>query len=426
MIKAISDLCVAGRSICYGIVQPGLHTEGGRPILRVANLRGDRIDTTDVMCVDPEIEQKYKRSRIQENDVLVSLVGSLGQVAIAGKDVVGWNVARAVGVIPATDRHHAEWIRYSLQSREAQQFIADHANTTVQATFNLRDLSRLPIPYLDEDLRKGILSVLTSLDDKIELNRRMSATLEEMARALYRSWFVDFDPVHARALGQSPAHMDAATAALFPDSFGPDGLPKGWKAGTISDLADLNPEKWSKRTHPGAVRYLDLANVKWGAIDSVSDYLWDNAPSRARMALKPGDTIVGTVRPGNGSYALIHEDGLTGSTGFAVLRPVAAANAALLYCAATSPENIERLTNLADGAAYPAVRPEVVGKTQVALPSGVIGVAYTELATPWLNRCGQLAEEANTLAALRDTLLPRLMSGELRIRDAEKQVEEVL
>lgn len=84
--------------------------------------------------------------------------------------------------------------------------------------------------------QQAIASALGALADKIELNRRMCATLEAMARALFRSWFVDFDPVRAKAEGQAPAHMDAATAALFPDRFGDDGLPVGWRRGAISDL----------------------------------------------------------------------------------------------------------------------------------------------------------------------------------------------
>ena len=92
----------------------------------------------------------------------------------------------------------------------------------------------LPIPPIEKQRR--IASLLGALDDKIELNRRMNATLEEMAPALFRSWFVDFDPVHARAAGQPPAHMQPETAALFPDSFGDDGLPEGWRMGSVADL----------------------------------------------------------------------------------------------------------------------------------------------------------------------------------------------
>lgn len=318
------------------------------------------------------------------------------------------------------------YLRYLIGSREFTEHVHTVSTGTAVPHISGRDILAFEFELPEVEVQKEIARTLGALDDKIELNRRMSATLEEMARALYRSWFVDFDPVHARALGQPPAHMDPATATLFPDSFAPDGLPKGWEAGTLVNVAQLNPEKWSKRSHPDSIRYLDLANVKWGGIESVSEYGWDEAPSRARMVLQKGDTIVGTVRPGNGSYAMIHSPGLTGSTGFAVLRANDENNSAFLYCAATSPENIERLTNLADGAAYPAVRSDIVGATSIIVPPDTVFRAYSASASVWLARCGTLANEVQTLAALRDTLLPRLMSGDLRIRKAEKQVEEVV
>jgi type I restriction enzyme S subunit len=135
------------------------------------------------------------------------------------------------------------------------------------------------------------------------------------------------------------------------------------------------------------------------------------------------DTIVGTVRPANGSYAFISRDGLTGSTGFAVLRPRKREYAEFVYLAVTEPENIERLGHLADGGAYPAVRPEGVVATKTVRPGREILKVFTQKVAPMLSRVASNAEEMTTLATLRDTLLPKLISGELRVKDAEKFVE---
>src|SRR6202034_3209241 len=116
------------------------------------------------------------------------------------------------------------------------------------------------------------------------------------------------------------------------------------------------------------IKYVDLSNTKWGRIHEVMEYTREEAPSRAQRILRPGDTIVGTVRPGNGSYALVGINGLTGSTGFAVLRPKSAECREVVYLAATSRENIDRLSHLADGGAYPAVRPETVAGTELLIP----------------------------------------------------------
>ena len=139
--------------------------------------------------------------------------------------------------------------------------------------------------------------------------------------------------------------------------------------------------------------------------------------------LRPGDTIVGTVRPGNGSYAFISEGGLTGSTGFAVLRPSTPQYAQFVYLAATAAENIDALAHLADGGAYPAVRPEVAAATPVVRPDYEVLGRFSLASGPLLAKMAQNERESRTLAALRDALLPRLISGELRVKDAETLME---
>ena len=253
----------------------------------------------------------------------------------------------------------------------------------------------------------------------------MNKTLEEMARALFKSWFVDFDPVHAKMEGrwrrnESLPGLPADLYDLFPDRLVDSELgeiPDGWGVKTLGELAQLNPESWTKRNFPLEVNYVDLANTKWGVIESTHPFLWEDAPSRAKRILRYGDTIVGTVRPGNGSYALIGTNGLTGSTGFAVLRPLRPHLRELVYLTASALDNIERLAHRADGAAYPAVRPEVVSETEVAIPTvdNELLVWFSKTTGPILDEMESNAAESRSLAAQRDALLPRLVSGEVRV-----------
>jgi len=285
------------------------------------------------------------------------------------------------------------------------------------------DALAIPVEIpVDLSEQRAIGHILGTLDDKIEVNRRMSETLEAMARALFKSWFVDFDPVRAKAEGRDPG-LPQPLADLFPDSFEDSELgkiPRGWEVGTLVDLTILNPEVWTKETRPAEINYVDLSNTKRGRIEAVSTYQAADAPSRAQRVLRRADTIIGTVRPGNGSYALIFEDGLTGSTGFAVLRPRTARYAEFVYLAATAADNIDTLAHLADGAAYPAVRPEVVAATPIVRPSNEVFGWFSRVAGALLAKRAQNERESSTLAALRDALLPKLISGELRAKDAEK------
>ncbi|HPW56709.1 MAG TPA: hypothetical protein PLP31_13335 [Thermoanaerobaculaceae bacterium] len=287
------------------------------------------------------------------------------------------------------------------------------------------DFLSYPVPTPTTERRKAV-ALLDGIEDKIELNRRMSGTLEAMARALFKSWFVDFDPVRAKAegrwrRGQSlpglPAHLyDLFPARLVVSELG--DIPEGWEVGTLADLSTLNPEVWSKQTRPSQIKYVDLSSTKWSRIESVVVHAAADAPSRAQRVLRPGDTIIGTVRPGNGSYALISEEGLTGSTGFAVLRPSVPHHAQFVYLAATANENVDALAHLADGGAYPAVRPEVVAATPVVIADSEVLGQFARASDPLLAKVASNEIESRTLTALRDALLPRLISGELRMNNA--------
>jgi type I restriction enzyme S subunit len=167
---------------------------------------------------------------------------------------------------------------------------------------------------------------------------------------------------------------------------------------------------------------VDLSNTKWGQIEQTQIFTWLEAPSRAQRILRPGDTIVGTVRPGNGSYALVSSDGLTGSTGFAVLRPRQSEYREIVYLAATSRETIEVLAHLSDGAAYPAVRPDVVAARELVIADGRCLAAFSATVAPIIDLIEANKVENSTIAQLRDLLLPKLMSGEIRLHEAEKLV----
>jgi type I restriction enzyme S subunit len=321
------------------------------------------------------------------------------------------------------ERLKSGFLRYWSRAPEfTHQLAAMKTSTDMAPYLSLVDQKRLRISLPPVEQQRAIAYILGTLDDKIELNRRTSGTLEAIARALFRSWFVDFDPVRAKAIGRDPG-LPQPLADFFPDGLVDAEfreIPEGWAVAALVDVAALNPEAWTKQTRPAEINYVDLSNTKWGRIDAVVRYQASDAPSRAQRVLRVGDTIVGTVRPGNGSYALISDDGLTGSTGFAVLRPKTAEYTEFVYLAATSADNINALAHLADGAAYPAVRPEVVGATPMVRPTDDVIRRFSSLAKPLLAKLAHNERESRTLAAVRDTLLPLLVSGRLRVRDAER------
>ncbi|WP_158212796.1 restriction endonuclease subunit S [Paracoccus yeei] len=393
---------------------------GNIPFVSPSDMQGQRIIEDVARYLSDTGAAKVRNSIIPARAVMVSCIGSdMGKAAIAARRCV---TNQQINSVIASSDHDPLFIYYNLSARKDE--IRGSASGSAQPILNKSAFGRMKIDLPPLPEQRAIAATLGALDDKIELNRKMNATLEAMARALFRDWFVDFGPTRARMEGRAP-YLSPDLWSLFPDRLDAEGKPEGWEVGTLIDLALLNPESWTARNAPARVSYVDLANTKWGSIDKVEEYAWADAPSRARRVLRAGDTIVGTVRPGNGSFCYIGEDSLTGSTGFAALRPKNLRDKAFVWCAATSPENIDRLAHLADGGAYPAVRPEAVAATGIVIPPADVLNAFRSAVSANLDLMEANRAESRTLAQTRDLLLPRLMSGELRVAEAETLAREV-
>ncbi|CDT62326.1 restriction endonuclease subunit S [Vibrio splendidus] len=330
-----------------------------------------------------------------------------------------------IGFVADESKCNVYFIEYVF--RLLRKRIQAQASGSVQDNINLQTLERLlfPIPALEAQNR--IAAVLGELDDKIHLNYEINQTLEQMAQAIFKSWFVDFDPVKAKVNGKQPEGMDAATASLFPEKLdSKTGIPVGWSQGVIADIAKLNAKSWTKKNQPEQVHYVDLANTKNGVIETVTSYDFSEAPSRARRILNSGDTIVGTVRPGNRSFAFIGdtEQPLTGSTGFAVLSPKEECWTSFVYLATTNDDSIDEYARLADGGAYPAIKPVVVADTPCAIPTKDIAQKFWQLTGSMLKKAHQNRLENEELAKLRDTLLPKLLSGEIELDISEVDLND--
>lgn len=427
---------------------------GATALIRSQNIYNDRFVHDGIVFIDDKQAGELRNVVVEEGDVLLNITGdSVARCCQVAPDVLPARVNQHVSIIrPKPDVFDARFLRYAFINPAMQAHLLGLAS--VGATRNaltkgvIESLS-ISAPPLEQ--QRAIAHILGTLDDKIDLNRRINQTLEAMAQAIFKSWFVDFDPVKAKIAaieqGQDPLRaamcaisgkteleLDqmprddyeelAATAALFPDAIEDSelgGIPKGWAVGALSDLCHLNPESWSAKTLPDTVRYVDLANAKRGEISEIQNLGGKDIPSRARRILRHGDTVIGTVRPGNRSFALIGENGLTGSTGFAVLRPKASYWLEFVYLVATSEANIERLAHLADGGAYPAVRPEVVVHERVVVPTVSIAQAFNQYMQPLFSKLLTNRKDAILLADLRDTLLPKLLSGELSVVDLDKE-----
>ena len=403
--------------------------EVGYPYVAIPQLRGGRLDLSDARRISHEHFLEWTRKAMPSaNDVVLSRRCNPGETAFVWPGLefaLGQNLVllRADGttVFPP-------FLRWLVRGPEWWDQIAKFLN--VGAVFDSLRCADIPnfelrIPPLSE--QRAISHVLGRLDDKIELNQQMNETLESMAQALFKSWFVDFEPVRAKAEGYETG-LSKGLADLFPDSSQDSEIgeiPTGWSVGNIGRIATVNARTLGRHDRLDVIDYIEISEVMRGEIDNVVRYERGSEPSRARRRLSHGDAVLSTVRPDRGAHflALNPPETLIASTGFVVLTPKDD-NWAFLYSSVTRPEVGEQLGHFADGGAYPAIRPEVVAQIPLALPSTPDTVALFErLVRPLYEKSAQNRTQSRTLGELRDALLPKLTSGELRILDAERIVE---
>ncbi len=278
-----------------------------------------------------------------------------------------------------------------------EQVIATAATAVNGSRRNFRAF-KVRIPHLAE--QKAIAAVLGALDDKIELNRRMNATLEAMARALFQSWFVDFDPVRAKLDGRQPAGLDEATATLFPDSFDETVLghtPTGWEVAALGEVIDLaygKPLKAEDRkTGPVCV---------YGANGPVG---WHDE----KLVFGPGIVVGRKGNPGVVTWA--HGDFYPIDTTFYVEPKGECRSLYFLYYALS----LQNLANLSADSAVPGLNRNHAYMSKQVIPPQPVLKAFDSQIAPIFAAIHVNEEQSCTLATLRDTLLPKLLSGELAI-----------
>lgn len=238
-----SDLLV-DESISYGIVQPGFHTEiNSVPIVRVNNIKNGKIKTDEVLKVASEVEEKYLRTRLTGGELLITVVGSIGECAIVPEALKGWNVARAVSVARIKNDFDKHFIKYCFKSEDLIFQMYGNTNDTVQPTLNLSSLKELifTLPKFEE--QKAIASVLSSLDGKIDLLHRQNATLETMIETLFRQWFVEEarEDWEERPLSSTATFLNGLACQKIPPKNMLDRLPVlkiKELSGGISDASD--------------------------------------------------------------------------------------------------------------------------------------------------------------------------------------------
>jgi type I restriction enzyme S subunit len=395
-------------------------TSQGIPLITAKVVKGGRIETPEEF-IDPDDYDAWMRRGIpQPGDVVLTTEAPLGEVAQLGND----RVALAQRLITLRGKPGIldnGFLKFLMQSEAVQDQLRARASGTTVLGIKQSELRKilLTLPPIGE--QRAIAHILGTLDDRIALNRRMNETLEAMARALFKSWFVDFDPVRAKAEGRDPS-LPKEMADLFPDRFEDSELgeiPAGWRIGTVDEEFKLTmgqspPGQTYNETGEGLPFYQGRADF---GFRFPNRRVYCSAPTRIA---EKGDTLV-SVRAPVGDINMAAERSCIGR-GVAAIRHKSSLRSYTYYTMRSFEEDFARFK--AEGTVFGSISKKDFHSLACVVPDSEVVSNFERVVGSLDDKIELCEQETRTLASLRDTLLPKLISGELRVKDAERFLKE--
>ena len=432
----IGELCDAGVvELQTGPFGTQLHAhdyvEDGVPVVPTEAIRNRQIDHSVLPKISPGKAEELARHRLEPGDILfarrgVQATGHIGCVREAEDGFLCGTGAIRLRVRRAGSSVNPDFLSHVLANPASVEWFKFHAIGATMPNLNEGIIRSFPlqIPPLPE--QRAIAHILGTLDDKIELNRRMNETLEAVARALFKSWFVDFDPVRAKAEGRDPG-LPKSLADLFPDSFEDSELgeiPKGWEIGTLGDIADHSRRGVRPNDMEPAIPYIALEHMPRRCI-ALSDWGAADGLESNKFKFKKGEILFGKLRPYFHKVGIAPVDGVC-STDIVVVTPRTEEWFGFVLGHISSDTFVEYTNAGSTGTRMPRTSWSEMARYRVVVPPESVTKAFTLQTRPAADHIIASIHESRTLAALRDTLLPKLISGELRIDNAARFTAEAV
>ena len=431
----LGSLCVENGGVQTGPFGSQLHQEDyvtvGTPIITVEHLGENRITRTNLPRVTDEDRARLSRYSLQDGDIVFSRVGSVDRRSLVRREEDGWLFSgRCLRVRVDKKRICPQFLSWVFGLEGFKEHIRRVAVGATMPSINTKILSDIPVYFPPLPIQRRIASILGSLDDKIELNRRMNATLEAMAMALFQSWFVDFDPVRAKLEGRPPAALDPATTALFPDSFEESSLghiPKGWEVGKIQDCCvQIQNGGTPRRNEP---RFWDGGNIPWLAsgevrqsiITATESFITEEGLAESSAKWVPVFSTVVALYGATAGQVSFTACRLTTNQAVCALIPT---TGFAFFNYLTMRGATAEMENKAVGSAQQNISKGIVEETLVVLPPTALVERFAEVASPLFERWISNLHQSRTLATLRDALLPKLLSGELSVAELKNLTQD--
>ena len=372
-------------------------------------------------------------ARFKNGDSLMARItpclenGKSAFVNCLGDEEVAAGSTEFIVIAPKRDTE-ADFVYYASRFPEFRLYaISRMEGTSGRQRVSHHSIADFEFPYIEPADRIAIGNLLRCLDNRIDHNRSLAANLEAIARRLFKSWFVDFDPVRAKAVGEKPAGMADELVALFPDRLLESKLgdaPEGWKVGKISDFSTnvrvgCTPSQFSSEDF-----YVGLEHFDRRCMTLWNGGSGDDATSN-KSRFSKGDLLFGKLRPYFHKVAIAPADGIC-STDILVIRCAETAYREFMYFSLFQDDVIQFVSDASGGTRMPRTNWETLAGYDCVVPPQSITFAFGKIVAPMIERMMQCVAENEVLSKIRDLLLPRLISGKLRVEDAEILIEEAI
>lgn len=495
--KTIEELLEHSKSISVGVMYPGSNSEGGIPLIKVSDVKNGAVASKPEFCISEEIDQEYKRTRLNGTELLMTLVGNPGDCVVVTECMAGWNAARALAVVRLKDIELRAWLRYALLSKPAKHLIEARLNTTVQKTLNLKDIRELGLPFPPKNERVKITKMIDAIEEKMLLNRQANQTLEQIAQAVFKSWFVDFEPTRAKiaakkrwqaihqttetssptcyaeqfdeyqqhpnlkALSIEEAMEQAAiaaisgkavdeldqlspeqqaqlkeTAAFFPDALVDSELgevPEGWGRASIGDHLNVTKGrsyKSSELENSNTALVTLKSFMRGGGYreDGLKEYTGSYKPEQI---IDPGELVMSLTDVTQaaeiiGKPAIVTRNDLyetlVASLDVAILRPNNVKMKEYFYGLMSTYRFHRYAESFATGTTVLHLNAKGITSFEFPLPDIELCKIYADIAGPVLAKHQGNIHLSRSLESIRDALLPKLLSGDLKILAKETEV----
>lgn len=332
-----------------------------------------------------------------------------------------------VGFIADRNKADVRFVEYLFRYLRRQIQYENVGTGSVQDNINLQTLGRLGLIIPEQVEQRAIAHILGALDDKIELNRRRNETLEAMARALFKDWFVDFGPVRAKMEGREP-YLPADIWQLFPDRLDGEGKPEGWDTHPISKLLTIigggTPKTSIDEYWHGEIPWfsvVDTPNTGDVFVVTTEKSITDTGLQNSSARLIPKGTTIITARGTVGNIAISGREMAFNQSCYGLCGMGGVGN---YFVYLTVKNMVDQLKSMAHGSVFSTITRQTFEAIQRPKPAVTILHAFEASVSPWFEVIFLNVKEYRTLTQLRDTLLPKLISGELRVKDAERFIKE--